>query len=39
MGMEFRILGPVEALSADGRSYCYSYVQFLSSLFVVDGLK
>jgi Tol biopolymer transport system component len=27
------------ALSADGRSYCYSYVQFLSSLFVVDGLK
>jgi serine/threonine protein kinase len=27
------------ALSADGRSYCYSYVQFLSSLLVVDGLK
>ena len=27
------------ALSADGRSYCYSYVQYLSSLFVVDGLK
>jgi hypothetical protein len=27
------------ALSADGRSYCYSYVRFLSTLFVVEGLK
>ena len=27
------------ALSADGRSYCYSYVRYLSSLFVVEGLK
>jgi hypothetical protein len=27
------------ALSADGRTYCYSFVRYLSSLFVVDGLK
>jgi eukaryotic-like serine/threonine-protein kinase len=27
------------ALSADGRSYCYSYIRFLSTLFVVEGLK
>jgi eukaryotic-like serine/threonine-protein kinase len=27
------------ALSPDGRSYCYSYVRFLSTLFVVEGLK
>jgi len=27
------------ALSADGRSYCYSYLRVLSTLFVVEGLK
>jgi serine/threonine protein kinase len=46
----WRTLGPVDmagvkrnngyiAMSADGRSYCYSYVRFLSTLFVVEGLK
>jgi hypothetical protein len=27
------------ALTADGQSYCYSYVRRLSTLFVVNGLK
>jgi len=27
------------ALSADGQSFCYSYVRYLASLFVVEGLK
>jgi hypothetical protein len=46
----WRTLGPADlsgardsngsvALSADGQSYCYSYVRFLSTLFVVEGLK
>ena len=30
---------PGLAMTADGRSYCYSYVRRLSALFVVNGLK
>jgi dipeptidyl aminopeptidase/acylaminoacyl peptidase len=45
----WRTLGPTDlsgvrvsidiSLTPDGRSYCYSYIRNLSSVFVVDGLK
>jgi dipeptidyl aminopeptidase/acylaminoacyl peptidase len=45
----WRTLGPLDlsgvvtsfdiSLTPDGRSYCYSYIRRLSSVFVVDGLK
>jgi hypothetical protein len=31
-------IGPV-VMTSDGRSYCYTYLRRLGTLFVVDGLK
>lgn len=31
-------IGP-PAVSADGRTYAYNYLQWLSNLFIVEGLR